>query len=258
MKIRSALAAVAFCTAAAALPATPALAQSAAEHVAMGDREHASMKPADALKHYEAALAADPKDYEALWKASRDAVDVGEAQTDAARRTQLYKSAELYARRAVAVKPGDAEGHFHLARSLGRNALTLGTRDRIKYATDVRAQALEALKYNPKHAGALHVMGVWNAEVMRLNGFSRMMARNFLGGQVFGAASWKNAVRYMEESVAAEPQGITHHLDMGKIYRDVGDKAKARQQFELIASLPAVEANDAMYKRDAAQQLKSL
>jgi tetratricopeptide (TPR) repeat protein len=242
----------------AALPASTALAQSAAEHVAMGDREHAAMNAAGALKHYEAAMAADPKDYEALWKAARDAVDLGEAQSDGSRRTQLYKSAELYARRAVEARPNDAEGHFHLARALGRNALTLGTRDRIKYATDVRAQALEALKYDPKHAGALHIMGVWNAEVMRLNGFSRMMARNFLGGQVFGAASWKNAVRYMEESVAADPEGIVHHLDMGKIYRDVGDKAKARQQFETIARLPATQANDAMYKREAEQQLKSL
>ncbi|HET7457998.1 MAG TPA: hypothetical protein VFJ74_10100 [Gemmatimonadaceae bacterium] len=259
MRIRSAVVAVALCTAAGvALPVSAARAQSAAEHVAMGDREHAALNAAAALKHYEAAITADPKDYEALWKASRDAVDVGEAQTDAARRTQIYKNAELYARRAVEARPNDAEGHFQLARSLGKNALTLGTRERIKYATDVRAQALEALKYDPKHAGALHIMGVWNAEVMRLNGFSRMMAKNFLGGQVFGAASWKNAVRYMEESVAADPQGIIHHLDMGKIYRDVGDKAKARKQFELVEQLPATQANDAMYKRDAQKQLTSL
>ena len=49
----------------------------------------------------------------------------------------------------------------------------MGTRDQIKYAGEVREQALEALKFNPKHPGALHVMGVWNAEVMRLNGISR-------------------------------------------------------------------------------------
>lgn len=255
MSIRSAVVAVALCAAAVALPTSAALAQSAAEHVAAGDREHVAMNAAAALKHYEAALAVDPKDYDALCKAAREAVDLGEAQTDKARRTQLYKSAEQYARRAVEVKPNDAEGHFHLARALGRNALTLGVRDRIKYATDVRAQALEALKYDPKHAGALHIMGVWNAEVMRLSGFERMMAKNFLGGKVFGSANWRNAVRYMEESVAADPQGIVHHLDLGKIYLDVGDKAKARAQFEDVVRLPASQPNDAMYKRDAERQL---
>ena len=254
MSIRSAVMAVALC-AAAALPTSAALAQSAAEHVAAGDRENAAMNAAAALKHYEAALAVDPKDYDALCKAAREAVDLGEAQTDKGRRTQLYKSAELFARRAVEVKPNDAEGHFHLARALGRNALTLGARDKIKYATDVRAQALEALKYDPKHAGALHIMGMWNAEVMRLSGFERMMAKNFLGGKGFGTANWQNAVRYMQESVAADPQGIVHHLDLGKIYLDVGDKAKARQQFEEVARLPAAMPNDAMYKRDAERQM---
>jgi tetratricopeptide (TPR) repeat protein len=255
MSFRSAVTAAALCAAAVALPTSAAFAQSAAEHVAAGDRESAAMNAAAALKHYQAAIAADSNDYDALCKAAREAVDLGEAQTDKARRSQLYQEAEQYARHAVRVKPNDAEGHFHLARALGRNALSLGVRDRIKYATEVRNQALEALKYDPHHAGALHIMGVWNAEVMRLSGFERMMAKNFLGGQVFGQANWGNAVRYMEQSVAADPQGIVHHLDLGKIYLDVGDKAKARQQFEEVARLPASMPNDAMYKRDAERQL---
>ena len=112
--------------------------------------------------------------------------------------TALYESAEQYARRAVAANPNDAEGHFQLARAIGRNALTMGARDKMKYAGEVRDEALAALKIDPKHAGALHVMGVWNAEVMRLNGFTRMIAKNLLGGKVFGEASWDNAQRYLE------------------------------------------------------------
>ena len=46
------------------------LAQSAAEHVAMGDRENAAMNAAGALQHYEAAVKADPKAYDANWKAA--------------------------------------------------------------------------------------------------------------------------------------------------------------------------------------------
>ena len=61
----------------AVLPARAA-AQSAAEHIALGDRDHTAMNAPGALKHYEAAITADPKSYEALWKAAREAVDVGE------------------------------------------------------------------------------------------------------------------------------------------------------------------------------------
>jgi tetratricopeptide (TPR) repeat protein len=232
--------------------------QSAAEHVAMGDREHAALNYAASLKHYEAAIAADPTNYDALVKAAYDAVDLGEFNPSAAQRDTLYKKAMDFARRAVAKNPGDSEGHFQLARAIGRNALTMGTRDRIKYAGEVRAHALEALKIDPKHSGALHVMGEWNAEVMRLSGMSRMIAKNFLGGQVFGEASWDNAQRYLEEAVANDPNRITHRLDLGRVYADRKQKDKAREQFTFIDKAAPADFNDRSYKEKAQRLLKDL
>jgi tetratricopeptide (TPR) repeat protein len=232
--------------------------QSAAEHIAMGDREHAALNLAAAVKHYEAAVALEPANVDALIKAAYDAVDLGEFNPSAEQRTALYKSADDYARRAVAASPNNAEAHFQLARAIGRSAQTMGTRDRIKYAGEVRAHALEALKIDPKHSGALHVMGEWNAEVMRLSGVSRMIAKNFLGGKIFGEASWDNAQRYLEEAVALDPKRITHRLDLGRVYADRKLKAKAREQFEFIASAPATDFNDPSYKEKAQRLLKEL
>lgn len=238
--------------------AASARAQTAAEHIAMGDSLHKAMNPAAALKHYEAAITVDPKNYEALIDAARDAVDVGEYTANKDARFSLFHTGELYARRAIEVNPNGADGHFHLARALGRTAQSLGPRDKVKYATDVRAQALDALKIAPDHPGALHVMGMWNAEVMRLSGPTRWIAKNVLGGQVFGSASWKNAVQYMEKAVAAEPGRISHHIDLAEIYRDVGDKTRAREQFQQVLSLPATDYNDRFYKQRAEQGLKDL
>ena len=238
------------------LAASIAGAQTAAAHIALGDKEYVAMNASAALKHYEAAIAEDPKNYEALWKASRSAVDLGSYEADAELRGVEYRNAELYARRALEVNSSDPEAHFSLARALGKNALTQGPKARIKYATDVRAQALECLKLNPKHAGCLHVMGMWNAEVMRLNGFTRMLAKNFLGGKVFSSASWAEARRYMEESVASEPDRIVHHLDLAGVYRDMGDKAKARAQYETVMKLPNADFNDRRYKGEADAALR--
>jgi tetratricopeptide (TPR) repeat protein len=238
------------------LAASVAGAQTAANHISLGDKEYVAMNASAALKHYEAAIAEDPKNYEALWKASRSAVDLGSFDKNDETRGLSFKNAELYARRAVEANPSDAEGHFNLARALGKNALTQGPKARIKYAGDVRAQALECLKINPKHPGCLHVMGMWNAEVMRLNGFTRMLAKNFLGGKVFSSASWPEAKRYMEESVANEPNRIVHRVDLGGVYRDMGDKAKAKAEYEAVMKLPNRDYNDRFYKGEADAALR--
>lgn len=234
------------------------VAQSAAEHIAQGDREHAAMNAPAALQHYEAAIKAEPKNYEALWKATREAVDVGEFNPSAAERDRMYTLAEQYARRAVDANPGDAEGHFHLARALGRKALSLGKRDQVKYAGDVRTQALEALRLDPKSAGAQHVMGMWNYNIMRLSGVTRFMAKTFLGGKVFDTANWDDAQRYMEQSVANEPERLVHHLDLARVYaaRDMTDKARAQYQ-ATIEGTPT-EYNDKHFQDEARRELADL
>src|SRR5207302_4207051 len=103
-------------------------AQSVAEHIAASDRE--KMDPAAALHQFEAALALEPNNYEALYKASEWAVDAGQLATDRNAMNALYKRGEDYARHAIQVNPTDAEGHFALAKALGRTAQSLGVRDR--------------------------------------------------------------------------------------------------------------------------------
>jgi tetratricopeptide (TPR) repeat protein len=237
---------------------TAVSAQTAAELVAKGDRDADARRATEAMVSYEAALAIDPKNYDALWRASRTGVDLGEFEPNEAKRTALFKAAEAHGQLAVQVNPGDAEGHFALARALGRTALTLGTRDRIKYATAIREQALMCLKINANHPGCLHVMGVWNAEVMRLNGISRMVAKNFLGGQVFGQASWPEAQRYMLESVKHDPRRIVHRLDLARIYADRGMKPQAKSQFQIAADGELIDYNDPKYKEQAREALKNL
>ncbi|MEO6526873.1 MAG: hypothetical protein ABIP93_09640 [Gemmatimonadaceae bacterium] len=232
-------------------------AQSAEEHIALGDREHAAMNAMTAMQHYRIAIRVDSRSYEALWKLAREEVDIAEYAPQP-QRDSLYTAAESYARRAVEANPGDAEGHFHLARALGRKALSLGKRDQVRYAGDVRSQALEALKFNPKHPGALHVMGMWNYNVMKLNGMSRFMAKNFLGGKVFDSANWGDAQRYMEESVAVDPNRLIHHLDLARVLVARGEKEKAREHYEHVVRGTRTEFNDAHVQAEATAELKKL
>ena len=240
------------------LPLSALRAQDAATVIQQAERDRAAHNASGALGRYETGLTTVPTSYDLLWRAAREAVDLGEGATDAARRTEYYRKAEGYARRAVTANSNGADGHFMLSVALGRTALSVGSRDRVKYAAEIRSEALAAVKIEPKHAGALHVLGVWNAEIMRLNSFTRFAARNFLGGKVFEQASWAEATRYLEAAVEADPARITHRLDLAKIYADTNQKPKARSTCDAAIRMPDVEFNDARYKRECQTLLAGL
>jgi tetratricopeptide (TPR) repeat protein len=229
-----------------------------ASAVELGDREVRTRRPAAALVHYESALAEAPSSFELLWRVSAALIDVSEFDTNAARRKAAFTRAAELARQATAIKPNDAAGHFHLARALGREALSVSARERTKYALDVRSSALRALSIDSSHAGALHVMGRWHAEVMRLNSITRMVARTFMGGKVFGEASWANAVSLLERANAIEPNRTVHQLALAQIYRDTGKKDRARAMYEAAIKSPLYDANDEAYKREAQKELGEL
>lgn len=241
---------------AATISSSPLTAQTAAEHIVMGDRDHAAMNAASALGHYQAAIQVDANNAEALWRASREAVDLGEF--DDARRDSLYQLGEQYARRAVQADTKSTMAHFALAKAIGRRALSLGAKERVKYAGEVRKEALEALALDSTNAGALHVMGRWHANIMRLSGFSRFMAKNVLGGKTFGEANWKDAVAMMEKASSLEPDRIVHRLELASIYADTGDRAKAREQYQTVLRLKPMDFNDKHYQELAQKELAAL
>lgn len=235
---------------------SPLVAQTAAEHIVMGDRDRSALNAASALRHYQAAIQADASNAEALWRASREAIDLGEF--DDAKRDSLYQLGEQYARRAVQADGKSSMAHFALAKAIGRRSLALGKKERVKYAGDVHREANESLRLDSANAGALHVLGRWHAEIMRLSGFSRFMAKNVLGGKTFGEANWKDAVRLMEKAVALEPERIVHRLELAAIYGDSGDKAKAREQYQMVVRLKASDFNDKHYQEQAQKELAAL
>jgi tetratricopeptide (TPR) repeat protein len=245
----------------AALVATPAASQSAADHVLLGVQATDQRDVRSALQHFEAALAIDSNHYEANWRGSDALVDLGKQTPDSIRspeRDAMYARAEVWARRAVAADPNGADGHFALSQAIGRASLTLGKKERVKRAKEVRDEALKAVELDPRHDGAYHVLGRWNAEIMRLSGIQRFFAKSFLGGEVFNQASWANGFQYMEKAVSLRPDYIYHHLDLAEMYIDEERWADARSQLELIATLPIIDAMDPNYKTEAQRLLTSI
>lgn len=238
--------------------AAPALlpAQTVEEHVAMGvELFEKRLDVKGALQQYEAALAIDSLNYDANWRAAQALVDIGKVVADETKdpaRDSAYARAERFGRVAVEVNPNGADGWYILAAAIGRASLTKGKKERVKRAGEIRAAALRSIELNPKEDGAYHIMGRWNAEIMRLSGFNRFFAKTFLGGAIFNAAAWDSATIYMSKAVELRPQWIYHRLDYAEILVDVDQYSEARTQLQEVAELPIGDAMDPEYKKQGA------
>jgi tetratricopeptide (TPR) repeat protein len=237
-----------------ALPA-PAHAQGLFELVAHG-RALSRSYPDQAYRYFERALALDSLDYEANWRGAVAAVEWGKETPDSvksAERDSLYATAVRMARRAVRVDSTQADGWFALSMALGRAALTKGQRDRLSDAVEIHDAAVRALTIAPDHDGAHHVLGLWNAEVMRISGFKRFMAKNILGAKVLGKAKWDSALVHLERAVALDPSRIYHRLDLARVYVDRKRYDDARTELRAIDSLPNQLPDDPRYRVEAAE-----
>ncbi len=238
-----------------ALLAPGASAQTAADHVVLGIAASDAHDPRTALLHFQAALDQDSMNYEASWRGAMTLLTLGQelgTRSKSPERDSLYALAERYARQAVIADPAGADGHFALAATLGEASLTMGTKDRIRRAKVIRGEALRALALNPRHDGAYHILGRWNAEIMRISGFSRFFAKSFLGAGIFKEASWSKAIYNMKKAVELDPGRIYHHLELAEIYADRKRYRDATTQLHLVDSLPPREILDSVYKRRAA------
>lgn len=195
--------------------------------------------------------------YEALWKGSQSASDVGQdLEGDAARK--WWTLSEELGRGAIEARPGEPEGHFTLAQSLGLVALDAGVRQRVRLSEEVRAEARAAIEADSTYAGGWHVLGRWNQGVMELSGAGRFFARTFLGGQVLGEASWEKAAEYLSRAAELEPGRVVHRLELGKVLRERDRPEEARAALRKVLSLDPWDYHDCVYKEQARELLEEM
>jgi len=219
--------------------------------IAAGEQAHTMLRPLDALSRFEGVLRTDSANYDALWRASREAVDLGMLATRRDVEARWYGRAERYGRRAVRLRPAGVEGLEWLAITLGREALDEGPRQKVRLALEIRGLALKTLVLDPRSAAAHHILGMWNAEVRRLSGITRWTARKFLRAEVFREASWAEAERHLRAAVRLDPGGLIHHLDLAEVYLDLHRPEEARRELREVLERPAVEPTDPLLKERA-------
>jgi len=224
--------------------------------VSAGDAAYKKFDNRTALTNYRRAVELDSSSYEALWKLARAYVDVG-MTLPKNEQPQHYALGEKLARRCATLYPDSANGHFFLAVALGRVAMHEGGKRKIQISKEVKAAAERALQADPKHDGAMHVLGRWNYELADLNFIERTVAKIVFGGLPTGA-SYEQAVRYFEQAITSSPEKPVHHYELARPLLKLNRNTDARQHLEQCIALPEVFWDDAQHKLAARKLLEKL
>jgi len=205
--------------------------------IGAGDRAADAGNYRLAISEYQASIAGKPDNAEAYYKMARATTYLAE-RAEGEEAETLYAEAVSAARAAIALDPNDAEGHFELSRALGRLTQFRGVLQSLNLARQVRKELDITLELDPTHALALHALALWHMEVPWIAGGRK--------GQV---------APLFEQSIALEPEVISHHTDFGESLLKLGESGAARQQLELALSLTAITDQDHFYQEKAHELL---
>ena len=151
----------------------------------------------------------------------------------------LLGRAEAHARIALVDDVDDVERRFALAVVLGLRADREGARTKVRLAADLHRELETILGADPDHARARHMMGRLHAGVRRMNGITRWIATNLLGGGELKKATWEEAERNLTFAEQRVPEVSEHHLQLANLYSDTDRPELAFQELEHVFQIPA-------------------
>jgi len=210
--------------------------------VAAGDAHFVQIDYPAAIRDYDAALADTPQSPALLWRLARAYVCSGEVDKDAPRRIAGMKKAEDYARKCIALEPGQGEGHVWLAAALGYLALDAGVTEQVPLSRELLDETQRALEINPRDDAALSIRGSFFRALGNVGWLKRQLAAVFLGAVPEGG--YKEAEAALQAAMAIAPDVMRHPYELGILYLDMDRKSEACRLFERAVQLPIRVAID--------------
>jgi tetratricopeptide (TPR) repeat protein len=119
----------------------------------------------------------------------------------------------------------------------------------------VYAGATKALRLNPDSDFGHLILAQWNYQMVFLNPFLKTLTEMMYGK--FPPASKEEAIAHYKRAIELAPERIVHHAEFAKALDVMGDTTAAREQWEQVAELKPVFAQDRRYQAMAVKRLKS-
>lgn len=209
-----------------------------------------------ALETLKKVIKMNPRNYLALWKASELCSRVGNRQPTVKMKQEFFSTGKSYAESAIKINPAEADGYYALSVAMGRLALSGSGKERINAVKEIRSNAEKAIKINPQHGRAWHVIGKWHYEVSNLNFFEKAGVKLIYGG--LPPASLQESLAAYEKARMYETNFALNYLELAKAYKRSGKEKKAIELLKILPSVPNKTADDTRIKKEGLRLLKDL
>jgi hypothetical protein len=238
------------------LVALPCFGQTEKDLLAQAGKYEASLNESAAYETFKKVILINPKNYHAQWKLSELASRIGNRKPTSAEKQQFFRDGKAYAAEAIKLNPNGADGYYAMAVAMGRLALTQSGKERVNSVKEIKTHLEKALKLNPNHSRAWHVLGKWHFEVSNLNMLEKALLKIIYGG--VPPASLENSIRCYEKSKTLDPNFALNYLELAKAYKRNEQKDKAIELLKKLPSIPNKSEDDATIKAKGAALLKEL
>jgi len=213
-----------------------------------GDKYYNSFSNLEALEEYTKAYGLNPKNFEVLMKITRAYNDVGEdykEQGSAGTEGYFIKAFE-YSEIMKELFPEKGETFFFMAATRGNLALFKGGKEKVKLGRDVEKYARKAIELKPDYGEPHVALGVYYREVANLNWFLKKFAKAFFGGLPDGTN--EDSLKMLMKAEQLLPHNVYVQFELGKTYKEIGNKEKMKEHFDKALKLPNTDHRDKYFK----------
>lgn len=215
-------------------------------------------QPERAFDLLQARVADDPDDYDALWRMVRSAFVLGDAEEGWRRQNPWLDLGMRLGDQAVALRPDGIDGRYWRGAVTGRRALNAAPEYGAELAQRAYEDANAILAMDPDHGGAHNILGKIFFEVMSMSRIQRWIGKAFMRTDALDESSWEAAELHLEAAAEDWPDRMLFQFDLAELYRKRGRKEEARQVYEHVMRMPAVDPSDPALQDEAERALEEL
>ncbi|MFN0130198.1 MAG: tetratricopeptide repeat protein [Verrucomicrobiales bacterium] len=227
------------------------------EQIKQGDEFDRKLQAKEALQCYLPVEKAEPKNVHVLLCIARQYRHLSADAAAAEEKIRLANLGKVYAMKAVALAPNEAEAHLSVAICYAKQIpLLASNKDKMEASRRIKASVDKALALNQDLDLAWHVLGSWHQRLSELGTVKRTVARVVYGK--LPDASNDESVRCFQKAIELNPNRLIHHIELGRTYAQMGRTAEARQSLTKGLSMPNTGKDDAEAKIKGRVTLASL